>query len=134
MVIVFGEIISFESSTVPLMATVFALFKVKGRAPEVTLISRGMHGDKDRIVFPFNRPIIQVEGQRMFFQLIQNMTDGTQALLGYGLCDLSIPEGDDWSRIDVRLLKPRSQDIERENSTITEIGKLVLHIQKPGYI
>ena len=164
---VFGEIVCFEMDqdiSEP-DSTVFALFKVKGRLPEVTLVTRGIVVDKPcdgkatrKKVYLFHRPTTQANGQRMFFQLIQNFSDGTQKLLGYGYCDMDIEAGLSSRTVAVRLWGPRSEtakpdwlddvtsssddsssagvpaSVEQAKlSAVSEVGKLIIHIQRPGY-
>jgi hypothetical protein len=114
--LVFGEILSFESTCVgevPLDACLFVIFNVEGREPETTIPVRSLvarEGSVKRQVFLFNRPITQESGSRMFFQVIQVYPhSGKQKLIGYGYSDLKITDGELSSHIDVLLWRPPSK-------------------------
>ena len=125
------------------------------------VVMEGMNKSGRRIkkkVFGFNRPITQTYGQRMFVQVVLNYAECKQRLLGYGFCDLEIDKGKHSRNIEVVLWRPRTKHQTRNEfagvltplsdpalvelpanvdrkvvSSNTELGKVLIHIQRSGY-
>jgi hypothetical protein len=133
--LVFGEIISFESTCVgdiPSDACIFVIFNVEGREPETTIPVRGVitrSGYHRRHVFLFNRPITQECGARMFFQVVQVYPhSGKQKLIGYGYSDLRLDGGRLSSNIDVLLWRPATK------SKWSELFGFIQPLVEPGIV
>jgi hypothetical protein len=164
---IFGEIVSFETpahdSSVNQHSSIFIVFSVSGKAEERTVISRGaiVKTPEEPIpkkVFCFNRPITQLNGQRLLVQVIQCLWKGGQSLVGYGFCDLDLNSNEYFREISVPLWRPKSPTefrdrecgvytplsdpeivtlppyVDRKNlETVNELGRVRIHIQKTGY-
>lgn len=164
---VFGEILSFETpahdSSIDEHSSIFIVFSVSGRSEERTVISRGAivktpQEPSPKKVFCFNRPIIQLRGQRLIVQVIQCLWKGGQALVGYGFCDLDMNANEFFREISVPLWRPKPaiefRDrscgvytplsdpeivtlptyVDRKNlETTNELGRVRIHIQRSGY-
>jgi hypothetical protein len=165
--LVFGEIISFEvplsDGSIDVNSYLTIIFSVPGRPSESTLCSRGavMHPTKGLLpfkAFVFNRPITQLQGQRLILQVVQRLWSGSQRLIGYGFCDLDVGPGREARDIFVPLWKPKTEDdstnelcgtfadladptiatlpeyVDRRSlETRTQQGRVRIRIQRSGY-
>ena len=164
---IFGQIVSFETpledKTIDENSSIFVVFNLPGRTPESTPVTRGTivrsilnHGPLK--MFVFNRPITQLEGQRLILQVFQCLWTGAQRLVGYGFCDLDLPPGNSSRIIRVPLWKPRTNQDERDSTCgtvsplydpevvtfpdyvnrkelelVSQLGRVKIHIQRCEY-
>ena len=166
--LVFGEIRSFETpasdTSIDENSSMFVVYYVAGRPPDSTVASRAAvitpktAAIKPYKSFLFNRPITQLQGQRLILQVIQTKWTGAQILVGYGYCDLDIAPNSHTRIISVPLWRPRTNNEDRDRlcgtfsplsdvSVVTlpdyvdpkdleiesQLGRVVIHIQRSEY-
>lgn len=140
--LVFGEIISFESpvpdDSIDSSSSVVVIVSTPEGGLEATNVTKGVvttdaYGRRKR-VFPFNRPFTRDDVSMLVLQVIQVYATGAQSLVGYGSCQLEVESGSSSQEFLMPLWRPRSgtEFQNKQRGAFTPFADMQAVVLSPG--